>query len=265
MRFESVSIILPTLKETESFVQTVSMILEMNEVTDIAEFVAVVCDRTNPESFKSIEKGREIAETAGVPFSVLNQTRPYFGGAIQDGFDVARGSHVCMVTPDMDTAPDKLPEMIAMAKRYPGDIVIGSRWKKGGGFENYNPVKKIWNYFSQKFLDVLYLTSLSDFTWGNQLAPTVLARAINYKEVKHPINIERVVIPMRLGVGFREIPALCHMSDGETVNPFAANLAYLRPAFRWRFAKRETMVKPGLDWKELVAGIKAEGIEQTGV
>lgn len=257
MKFESVSIILPTLKETESFVQAVSMILEMNDPNDIAEFIAVVCERTNPESFKSIEEGKKIAEAAGVPLTVLYQTRPYFGGAIQDGFDAAKGSHVCMVTPDLDTAPDKLPEMIAMAKQHPGDIVIGSRWKKGGGFVNYDPVKKVWNFFSQKFLDVLYFSTLSDFTWGNQMTPTVLARAINHREVKHPINIERVVIPMRLGVKFREIPAVCRMSDGETVNPFMANFAYLRPAFYWRFKPKEKLVKAGVDWKALVNELKS--------
>ena len=254
MTFEAVSVILPTLKETDSFVQAVTMILEMNDPKDIAEFIAVVCDRTNPESFKSIEKGKKIAEAAGVPLTVLYQTRPFFGGAIQDGFDAAKGSHVCMVTPDLDTAPDKLPEMIAMAKRHPGDVVIGSRWKKGGGFENYNPV---WNFFSQKFLEVLYLSTLSDFTWGNQLTPTILARAINHREVKHPINIERVVIPMRLGVKFREVPAVCRMSDGETVNPFMANFAYLRPAFYWRFKPKKKLVKAGVDWKALVSELKS--------
>ncbi len=259
MVFRSVSIILPTLKETDSFVQAVKMILGMNDPKDIAEFIAVVCDRTNPDSFKSIEEGQKLAEAAGVPLSMLYQTRPFFGGAIRDGFDAAKGSHVCMVTPDLDTAPDKLPEMIAMAKKYPGDIVIGSRWKKGGGFENYDPVKKVWNWFSQKFLDVLYLTALSDFTWGNQLTPTILAQAIDYEEVKHPINIERVVIPLRLGVRFHEVPAICHMPDEETVNPLMANFAYLRPAFRWRFAKKEDMVKPGTDWRTLMGELRGEG------
>lgn len=252
MKFESVSIILPTLKETDSFIKTVSMILEMNDPKDIKEFIAVVCDRTNPDSFKYIEDARKIAEVAGVPLRTIYQTRPFFGGAIQDGFDEAKGSHVCMVTPDMDTSPEKLPEMISVAKEYPSDIVIISRWKKGGGFENYNKFKKVWNFLSQKFLDVLYLSTLSDFTWGSQITPTILARAINYTEMKHPISVERVVIPMRLGVRFHEIPAVCHMSDSGTVNPLPANLAYLRPAFRWRFAKKENLVKPGVDLQTLM-------------
>lgn len=257
MEFTGVSIVLPTLKETDSFVTAVRMILEMNP-GDVEEFIAVVCGRTNPDSFQSIEEGRKIAEAAGVPLKILHQTLPYFGGAIRDGFMAAKGSHVCMVTPDLDTAPDKLPEMIALAKQYPGDIIAGSRWRKGGGFVNYNGLKKVWNYLSQKFLDVLYLTTLSDFTWGNQMAPTKLYQAINFTEVKHPINMERVVIPLRLGIGFHEVGAVCRMpEDDETVNPLAANFAYLRPALRLRFAKKEDMVKPGVDYRELVRELKS--------
>lgn len=257
MKFEAVSIILPTLKETDSFVQMVSAILEITNPKDIAEFIAVVCERTNPESFKSIEKAGEISEAAGVPMRVLYQTLPYFGGAIRDGFDAAKGSHVCLVTPDFATTPDRIPDMIAMAKQYPGDIISGTRWKKGGGFENYNPVKKVWNYLSQKFLNVLYFSSLSDFTYGYQLAPTVLAQAINYREVKHPINIERVVIPLKLGITFHEVPAVIRLLDRETVNPFMANLAYLRPAFYWRFKAKDKLVKPGVDWKALVRELQS--------
>lgn len=255
MKFTSVSIILPTLKETDSFVKAVRMILEMNP-REISEFIAVVCDRTKPESFESIEEGKKIAEEAGVPLRVIYQTLPGFGGAIREGFMEAKGSHVCMVTPDLDTAPDKLPEMIAMAKAHPGDLVIGTRWKKGGGFENYNPIKKAWNWLSQKFLDALFFTTVSDFTWGNQMAPAILARSINYKEVRHPINIERVVVPLRLGIKIHEVPAVCRMPiDEETVNPFVANFAYLHPALRLRFVSERELLLPGIQKEELLKAL----------
>lgn len=72
MNFESVSIILPTLKETDSFIKAVSMILDMNDAKDIHEFIAVVCDRTNPDSFESIEVARKMSEAKGIPPSILH-------------------------------------------------------------------------------------------------------------------------------------------------------------------------------------------------
>lgn len=257
MTFQSVSIILPTLKETDSFITAIQMILEMNDTADINEFIAVVCEKTTKESLESIEKGKTIAESAGIPLHILWQTHPFFGGAICDGFMAAQGSHVCMVTPDLDTAPDKIPEMIALAKKYPGDIISGSRWLKGGGFLRYNKIKQIWNWCSQQFLRVLYLSSLTDFTWGNHLAPKIIYQAINFQECKHPINVEKVVIPLRLGIGFHEVAAVCEMpEDDQTVNPFWANLGYLRPAIRWRFASKKRMLKKSINYRELLAQLQ---------
>ena len=255
MKFESVSIILPTLTETDSFIETVELILETNQSADIREFIAVVCEKTKKESLESIEKGRQKAEKAGVPLRIVWQERPFFGGAIIAGFQAAEGSHVCMVTPDMDTAPDILPEMIRMAKEHPDAVVSGSRWLKGGGFVNYNRVKLAWNWCSQQFLRLFYLAPMTDWTWGNHLAPSVLYRSINYRELKHPINIEKVVSPLRLGIRFYEVPGVCRMADKPTVNPFWANLLYLRPAFRWRFASKKKMLADGVTPEELLKKI----------
>lgn len=253
MKFKSVSIILPTIRETESFVQAVRTVLDMNDPADIAEFISVVCEKTKPESFEYIEAGKKLAEEVNVPFSVLHQTLPGFGGAMIDAFMAAKGSHCVLVTPDLNTAPEKLPEMIAAAKEHPGAIVSLSRWLKGGGFVNYDPVKKVWNWLSQKFLEVFYFSGLTDFTFGVHLAPTALYRSINFREMKHPINLEQVVVPLRLGVKFHEVAAVSRAEEEDvTVNPLMANFVYLRPAFRWRFARRKKMLRPGVDYAELM-------------
>ena len=216
-------------------------------------FSSVICEKTTSESLNYIQLGKKIAEEKGIPLNIIWQKRPYFGGAVIDGFMAAQGSHVCMVTPDLDTAPEKLSEMIALAKIYPDDIILGSRWRKGGGFVRYSKVKKIWNWSSQQFLRLLYISNLSDFTWGNQLAPTILYQSINYQELKHPFNVEKVVIPLRLGIKFHEVPAICRMpEDNETVNPLWANLGYLRPAIRWRFAPLKSLLKKDMDYKILM-------------
>lgn len=257
MRYSGVSIILPTLRETTTFVTIVDTLLSIVSPIDISEFIVVVCDKTKKESFEYIEVGRKEVEAAGISFRVLYQKRPYFGGALLDAFEAARGSHVITETPDLNTAPETLPRMIEMAKKYPGDIISCSRWMSGGGFVNYNRIKKIWNNMSQKFLGLLYFSPISDFTYGVHLAPTMLYQSINFRELKHPINLEQVVIPLRLGVRFHEIPAVMRtLEDDVTVNPLLDNFKYLRPAFRWRFARRSHMVRSGKDWKKLIKELK---------
>ena len=51
--FNSVSILLPTLNETFSFIETVKIILEECDKKDLHEFIAIVCERTEKESLKS--------------------------------------------------------------------------------------------------------------------------------------------------------------------------------------------------------------------
>ena len=64
--FQSVTILLPTLNETFSFIKTVEIILEECDHKDIKEFIAIVCDRTLKESLEAIEKGKAMAEEAGI-------------------------------------------------------------------------------------------------------------------------------------------------------------------------------------------------------
>lgn len=47
MIFKSVSIILPTIRETESFVQAVRTVLEMNDLTDGAEVADIILNYWN--------------------------------------------------------------------------------------------------------------------------------------------------------------------------------------------------------------------------
>lgn len=257
MKYTGVSFILPTIRETTTFVQAVELLLKIVAPEDICEFIAVVCEKTNPESLQYIDAGKKLAEDAGVAFSVLHQQLPGFGGAMIGAFMAAKGSHCVLVTPDLNTAPEKIPEMIELAKKYPGSIISLSRWQHGGGFVNYNPVKKVWNWLSQKFLEVFYLSRLTDFTFGVHLAPTVLYQSIAFSELKHPINLEQIVVPLRLGVPVHEIPAVSVAEEEDvTVNPLMANFAYLRPAFHWRFARREKMLRPGIVYADLMKQLK---------
>ena len=148
--FKNVSIILPTLNESFSFNQTVDIILEECEHKDIKEFIAVVCDRTLPESIEAIKKSQKVCEEVGVPLHILYQKRPFAGGAVADGFMKATGSHILMMAPDLETDPHNVKDFITMGKRYPNDMVTASRWLHKGSFAGYSKVKLVLNFFFQK-------------------------------------------------------------------------------------------------------------------
>lgn len=122
-KFENVTIILPAINETFSFEQTVDRILQSCNHNEICEFIAVVCKRTTKECLKSINKSKELSEEYQIPFTLLWQNRPFAGGAVQDAIDMARGSHLVMMSTDLETEPEVIPVFIEKSKKYPHDIM----------------------------------------------------------------------------------------------------------------------------------------------
>src|SRR5689334_11285058 len=103
-RFESATIILPVINETTSLTQTVDIVLRDVKRTDIRELLVVVCQKTTPEAMATISG---IQQKLGDLVVVLHQKRPFLGGALQDGFDAARGSHIIIMGSDLETNPDE--------------------------------------------------------------------------------------------------------------------------------------------------------------
>jgi hypothetical protein len=238
--FESASIILPVLNETQALRQTVD-IIEATCARSVGEYILVVCERTTPESLLVC---REITQSLGDRGSLHFQKRPFVGGAIRDGFDLARFSHVVMMHSDLETDPALVQTMIKVAEEHPDGIATASRWIAGGEFEGYSPTKLVANYLFQKMLSVLYGTRLSDLTYAYRMFPRSLVRAIRWQELKHPFFLETAIKPLRLGVTIREIPAKWKArAVGGSANPFMANFAYFRIAVTTRLKTKAEILK----------------------
>ena len=243
-RFQSVSILLPTLNETFSFIQTVEIILQECDHKDIKEFIAIVCERTESASLNAIETAKKTSEQNGIPLHILYQTRAFAGGAVQDGMDYATGSHTIMMAPDLETDPHSVKEFIALSKKYPDDMITASRWLKKGSFEGYSKVKWLLNFFFQKIFAIFYGVKLTDITFGYRLAPTELFKKIHWEEMKHPFFLETALKPICLGVKIHEIPsAWAARQEGESQNSLLQTFKYLRIAFKVKFEKKENILR----------------------
>jgi hypothetical protein len=236
----SVSVFLPVMDETGSLVKTVEIILA--DCGDaIREFLLVVCQRTTPAA-------REFAAKLVVRFpdkvKIVEQQRPFLGGATQDAFDLATGSHFLMMASDLETPPDRVKEYVAQGRAHPNAIITGSRWIKGGGFEGYSKLKWFLNFIFQKSFSLMYWTHLSDMTYGFRLIPTALVKAIRWEEVRHPFLFETLVKPLRLGVEVIEIPITWRArEEGVSNNPFMRNFEYFRIGLKTRFYSRDRILK----------------------
>lgn len=241
--FRNVTILLPAMDETYSLQETVDVIYRTCAVNDIAEFIILLCNRTSRET-------RDVAEklvkkyTEKVSISIHDQTLPFVGGAIREGFMLAKGSHVVLMSSDLETDPNIIQEFIKKAKEYPDRIVTASRWTKGGGFEKYKKVKLICNLIFERVIALLYFSSLSDLTYAFRIFPTELMQKIEWEELKHPFFLETALKPLRLGVKFIEIPAHWRArSEGVSQNSFFENFKYFKTAWNNRFIPQKSIWK----------------------
>jgi hypothetical protein len=240
--FVSATIILPVLNETYSLRQTVD-IIERTCAQDVGQYIIMACERTKPDSLAIC---REITEALGDRCSLHFQNLPFVGGAFRDAFDLVGGSHVVMMSSDLETDPALVQTLIREAKEYPEGVTTASRWIKGGRFEGYNPVKLTANRLFQIMFSLLYGTRLTDLTYAYRIFPTSLVRRIRWVELKHPFFLETALKPLRLGIPIREIPAVWKArTEGESVNPFMANFTYFRIALRTRFCGKDRILRDG--------------------
>ena len=242
-KFKNVTILLPAMDETYSLRQTVETIVQTCNEKDLAEFIIIVCDRTSPETVKTAEK--LIEQFSGmVKIYIHEQTLPFVGGAIREGIDLAVGSHVVMMSSDLETDPNVIQKFIRGAKKYPDRIITATRWRRGGGFENYNKIKLICNLIFERSIGIFYGVGLSDLTYAYRIFPTELMKSIDWEELKHPFFLETALKPLRLGVKFIEIPGhWAARTEGVSQNSFFANFKYFKTAFHNRFLTKDRILK----------------------
>jgi glycosyltransferase involved in cell wall biosynthesis len=241
-KYTSVSIILPAVNETYSLQETVNIITSTCNPEDICEFFIVLCDKSTPECVKTAESIRDSIKNIDV--IIYYQQRPFIGPAIQEAFERIRGSHVVMMSTDLETDPHLIRRFIEVEKLRPDGIVTASRWIKGGGFVGYSRIKYVFNFIFQKILSLIFLTRCSDLTYAYRIFPADLVQSICWEETRHPFFLETALKPLRLGVRFTEIPAKWETrTEGESQNTFFANFAYFKTEFRIKFMKKGDILR----------------------
>lgn len=241
MKFTSVTIIVGTTNEKESLICTVDIIMNSCSSEDIDKILLVKSKDASENCNFAI--GLLEQKYPGKVFG-LEQTRPFVGGAIRDGFDAASSSHIMLLPSDLGVDLRCVPLMIEKVKEKPSVISKTSRWLQKGSFHNYNDTRRLFNKAAQIFLRVLFGIGLTDFTSPVQTAPSEAYEKSNWKELNFPFLLEMVLVPLRLGYAFEEIPVQCfERKEGFSRNSVKQTALYLRTALRVRFTPKSKLVK----------------------
>jgi hypothetical protein len=224
---------MPVMDETVSLRETVRIVMDENGA-DIHEVICVVSRFTTQPALAAC--GELEAAYPGIVWT-RRQQLPYLGGALQDAFAWSTGSHILLMASDLETDPHTARPLIAEARKG-WDIVATTRWKDGGGFDGYNPVKYAANWLFQKTIGALYHTPLTDLTYGYRIWRTPVLRHHDWRELRHPFLLECLLRPLRAGASATEIPVFWKArQEGASHNPFWRNFLYFRIAFKVRFER----------------------------
>lgn len=237
----NVTIILPAMDETWSLRETLIKI-ETTCRSDVVQYLIVVSPKFTTTACREVADAL-VSEVPG-RVQLLEQRLPFLGGAIRDGFDASRGTHVIMMSSDLETDPATVPRLIAEAKKHPKAIITATRWKNGAGFEGYDPLKLFLNKIFQAFFALLYRVRLTDLTYAYRIFPTELMRSIRWEELKHPFLFETLIKPLRLGVEVVEVPSTWRVrAEGVTHNTFFTNFVYFRTGLKTLFTSPRKILK----------------------
>lgn len=245
--FSGVTIVLPAVTETDALDETARLLKESSD-GDIVEVLAVVCDRTTPES---LARCHGLEAYFGGRVRIHHQQLPFLGGAMREAFDLATGSHTIMMASDLETDPAVVPSFIEVAKKRPDVVVTASRWASGGGFAHgYGPVRVAANWTFQRLTSLIYRTHLTDATFGYRLFPTALVQAIEWEGLRHEFLLETVLKPLRLGVEVVEVPTLWKpRNEGASQNSLSTQARYISTLIKSRFESPARMLAPSLKEK----------------
>ena len=240
--FESLTIVLGAVTETDSLTETVRFILSACNHSDLKEILIICSQNITEHSREAVES--ILNNQADVPVIAITQTEPGIAGGIRCGIENASGTHCIFLSSDFAEDLEILPVMIEKVKQSPSRIVSASRWLKGQKFYGYGRFKKLLNFCAQIFLKVLFISPLTDFTNPVQIAPSELYKSLSLESTGFSILLELVLKPLKLGYEFEEVPSNCYSrKQGKSNNSYAQLPSYLHTALRTRFMKKEDMLK----------------------
>jgi dolichol-phosphate mannosyltransferase len=235
------SIIVAVYSETVSVMETIERLLKKDRGY-IKEIILVVSPKSSKDCF-------EICRQASLKFNqvkfIVQNHNPGLGLAFREGFDAAEGTHVAIMSADLETQPEAIDRMVCKAVETGCDAVSASRWDKEGGFEGYGRFKMYINYLFQRLFMFLFKTPISDLTLGLKLYRTDLIRNIRLESTGPEVVLESVLKMIQWGAYIEEVPTRwIKRTEGRSKNKSAITTlvkhlnaglkVYFSPISAWR-------------------------------
>ncbi|MFE1665830.1 glycosyltransferase [Microbacterium sp. P02] len=123
-----ITIVVPTFNEAPNIAELVRRVTLATAGLD-AEMIFV--DDSKDHTPEVI---RQVASAASLPVRLIHRDEPAggLGGAVLEGIAAAEADHCLVMDGDLQHPPEKIPEMLARARRQDVDVVVASRYMGDG-------------------------------------------------------------------------------------------------------------------------------------
>lgn len=221
------SVVVTVYTETVSVIETVDRLFKQDRGA-LREIILVVSPRASEETMRICD---QLAASNPIIRVHIQQQVPGVGWALREGMKLASHEYVAIMSGDLETEPEAVDRMYQRMKETNADVVIGSRWAKGGGFKNYNPIKYVFNWAFQKLFRIVYRTRIDDLTYGFKILRKHVIDSIEWESAFHEIYIETTIRPLKAGYRVEQVPTVwIGRREGKSVNTFFRNFAYVKLA-----------------------------------
>jgi dolichol-phosphate mannosyltransferase len=182
-----VSIIIPTYNESQNILQVLKSIEEHIPGNMMAQ--AIVVDDNSPDGTAKIVEDylQNVKKIANYTIDVIHRkTKEGLSSAILKGIQYATGNTIVVMDSDLSHPPSLLPRMLDALKHPKCDIVVASRYVRGGSIDGWTMrrklISKIATLIAKRGLGIKTKDPMSGFfAFKKQIIDGLKFDAIGYK------------------------------------------------------------------------------------
>lgn len=209
-----VIVLVPTYNEAENLELMVQTLLAL----PVDGLEIMVLDDNSPDGTGQIAD-RLAAEYPGRVHPVHRLKKEGLGRAYRDGYEkalAAGAEYIVQMDCDFSHPPDRLPEMLAKAQEPGVDLVIGSRYVKGGSLDSeWGWHRKLLSrWANQVYVRLILGTRVQDATGGYRVWTRRVLEGIDFEWIRangYIFQTEMAYVTERLGFNACEVPI--HFSE----------------------------------------------------
>ncbi|MDD2807253.1 MAG: polyprenol monophosphomannose synthase [Patescibacteria group bacterium] len=197
-------IVIPTYNEKNNIVKLLDLIFRQS----IEGLNVLVVDDNSPDGTGDVVDG---LRAGNLRLNILHRHhKDGLGRAYIDGFKLALTAGADLILEmdaDLSHDPKYLPAILAAATKF--DLVIGSRYIKGGGVANWNMARRLISRFGNLYARVILGLSVRDLTGGYKCYHRQVLENIGLDDlssVGYNFQIETTYQALRAGFRVGEVP-----------------------------------------------------------